>query len=334
MRFTKWNKRLFLFAASAVMVFSVGGCGNEKPEEKDHEIEAESEVLASHIEETMVSDADEEKEETPKEDHSEDVLEDAAKEEAYDDKELEQDKLLERYYEEVLLKEEGLLELPSGCELSIKERHMESYSIGEALLEKYGICYHAVWDYDKDEEDELLVLALDEDKEYDCSKIYARMYEVVDGEVVEAAELESFFNWMEFDTSQSTEILLRETKDWFYLAEEAAGFSSIYADGSCYAIRVAHYDGSDFVVDVAKQLRGSDFSDTNEEVTDTARLLTYVGFDNTAENLTYQYSFDRKDDLLSIFYMTGEIGGSLDKFYETHQITDVPPYMIRLFDKK
>ena len=177
-----------------------------------------------------------------------------------------------------------------------------------------------------------MVLSLDKDKDYDRSKLYARMYEVVNGEVVETAELESFFGWMEFDLSQSTEIFLRETKDWFYLAEEASGSSGIYADGVSYAIRVAHYDGKDFVVDVAKQISGSDFSDTDKEVADTARLLTYVGFDNTAKNLTYQYHFDKNEPLLSIFYMTAEHDGDMNKYYQSGNITDVPPFLVRMFE--
>ena len=139
---------------------------------------------------------------------------------------------------------------------------------------------------------------------------------------------------MEYDISQTTEVLLRETKDWFYLAEQARGASGIYADGVCYAIRVAHYDGKDFVVDVAKQMQGSDFSETDEEVADTARLLNNVGFANTAKHLTYEYSFDRKDDLLSVFYMTAEHDGSLDTYYNTGNIADVPPFLVRLFAER
>lgn len=244
------------------------------------------------------------------------------------------EKLLRQYYEQVLIPEEGLIDLPAGYEVLNKEKHFENYSIGEAFLKEYGICYQAVWDYDKDGQDEMLVLSLDEDKDYERSKLYARMYEVVDGEVVQAAELESLFGWMEYDISQSTEVLLRETKDWFYLAEQARGASGIYADGVCYAIRVAHYDGKDFVVDVAKQMQGSDFSETDEEVADTARLLNNVGFANTAKHLTYEYSFDRKDDLLSVFYMTAEHDGSLDTYYNTGNIADVPPFLVRLFAER
>ncbi|MCI6630819.1 MAG: hypothetical protein MSH20_08470, partial [Lachnospiraceae bacterium] len=174
------------------------------------------------------------------------------------------EKLLRQYYDQVISQEEGVMDLPSGYEVLNKETHFENYTVGEAFFQETGVCYQAVWDYDKDEQDELLVLVLDKDEDYDRSKLYARMYEVVNGEVVQAAELESLFGWMEYDISQSTEVLLRETKDWFYLAEQARGASGIYADGVCYAIRVAHYDGTDFVVDVAKQMQGSDFSETDE----------------------------------------------------------------------
>lgn len=334
MRLNKYNKWLLVLAMSAVMAFGLNGCGKEKAEVKKNEAVTET------VQETTEPVETEEKVEIPEEkDALEAALEEAAKEneskaEETSTEEIEPDKMLEKYYEEVLLEKEGLIELPSGYEVSIKERHLEGYSIGEAYLKEYGICYHAVWDYDKDEQDEMLVLLMDEDEDYERSKMYAKMYEVIDGEVVKTAELESLFGWMEFDTRQSMEVLLRETKDWFYLAEEARGYSSIYADGSCYAIRVAHYDGNDFVVDLAKQISGSDFSDTKEAVADTARLLTYVGFDHTAESLTYEYSFNKKDDLLSVFYMTAEVSGSLDKYYETMNITDVPPYMIRLFKEK
>lgn len=254
--------------------------------------------------------------------------------EASDTAEVDPEKLLRQYYDQVIVQKEGLMELPSGYEVLNKEKHLENYTIGEAFFQETGVCYQAVWDYDKDEQDELLVLVLDKDEDYERSKLYARMYEVVDGEVVQAAELESLFGWMEYDIRQSTEVLLRETKDWFYLAEQARGASGIYADGVCYAIRVAHYDGNDFVVDVAKQMQGSDFSETDEEVADTARLLNNVGFANTAKHLTYEYSFDRKDDLLSVFYMTAEHDGSLDTYYNTGNIADVPPFLVRLFAER
>lgn len=334
MKAKKLKKWLILLAMNSALVLSASGCGNETKENESQSVQDTEMVDAekSDLEKSDEKEPEMEKDDIEETSEMEEASDRSEQEEENSEEKIRTDRLLEQYYEDVLVKKEGVIDLPSGYELAIKERHMEGYSIGESYLEEYGICYHAVWDYDKDEEDELLVLVLDEDKDYKRSKIYARMYEAVDGEVVETAELESFFGWMEFDTKQSTEIMLRETKDWFYLAEEAYGLSSIYADGSWYAIRVAHYDGKDFVVDLAKQIAGSDFSETKEEVADTARLLTYIGFDNTAKNLTYQYSFDKRDDLLSVFYMTGEISGSLDKYYETWRITDVPPYMVRLYD--
>lgn len=321
-------KALLAALMASAMVFGVTGCGSNKdtaPEQETQESEA--------AQETEVK---EESEVLPEQEETEAAAETEASgqetESASAGTEERADRLLVKYYETVLLPKEGLVKLPSGEEVPLKEHHYENYSIGEAFLQNEGICYHAVWDYDKDEQDELMVLSLDKDKDYDRSKIYARMYEVVNGEVVETAELESFFGWMEFDLSQSTEIFLRETKDWFYLAEEASGSSGIYADGVSYAIRVAHYDGKDFVVDVAKQISGSDFSDTDKEVADTARLLTYVGFDNTAKNLTYQYHFDKNEPLLSIFYMTAEHDGDMNKYYQSGNITDVPPFLVRMFE--
>lgn len=264
-----------------------------------------------------------------------DVQEDETEEsESSEAAEVDPEKLLRKYYDGVLVQEEGLMELPAGYEVLNKEKHLENYTIGEAFFQETGVCYQAVWDYDKDDQDELLVLVLDKDEDYDRSKLYARMYEVIDGEVVQTAELESLFGWMEYDIRQSMEVLLRETKDWFYLAEQASGASGIYADGAAYAIRVAHYDGKDFVVDLAKQMQGSDFSETDAEVADTARLLNNVGFTNSAKNLTYEYQFDRKDDLLSVFYMTAEHDGSLDTYYNTGNIADVPPFLVRLFAER
>lgn len=326
------KKFLALFLCMTLAITGLTGCGDkEKESEEAVESIEEKEEAENEADEEASSDLqgrikEKESEESVKED-----LEEVEKEEAGEKKESEEDSLLESYYETILLEEEGFVELPAGYEIPIKEKHLEGYSIGEAFFQEEGICYHATWDYDKDDQDEMLVLLLEEDADYQRSKLYARMYEVINGEVVEAAELESFFGWMEFDISQSTEILLRETKDWFYLAEEAKGYSGIYSDGSCYAIRVAHYDGTDFVVDLAKQMCGSDFSETEDEVADTAELLTYVGFDHTAENLTYEYSFDRKDDLLSIFYMMAEPNGSLDTYFNSRNISDAPPYIIRLF---
>ena len=335
----KLNKWLCIVTMSIALAFCLNGCGGEKTEEPEKKVAEKTE------QETDESAQKEEKSEIPEEkDALEAALEEAAKEkeskaeepaaEEAASEEMEPDELLEKYYEEVLLEEEGLIELPSGYEVGITERHLQGYSIGEAYLDEHGICYHATWDYDKDEQDEMLVLLMDEDEDYERCKLYARMYEVREGEVVEAAELESFFGWMEFDTSQSTEIFLRETKDWFYLAEEAKGYSSIYADGSAYAMRVAHYDGEEFVVDLAKQMSGSDFSETGEEVADTARLLTYVGFDNTAENLTYEYNFNRKDDLLSVFYITAEHMTSLDKYYKSRNFSDISPFLVKMFEER
>ena len=318
-----------LLLCMILVVAGLTGCGDKKKEaEKVVESVAEKEEAEREEDKEESSDRQESAEEKDSEENTNEDLKETESEEAEEKANEGIDALLEKYYEEVLVEEEGLIELPSGYEVGITERHLEGYSIGEAYFNESGICYHATWDYDKDEQDEMLVLLMGEDKDYERSKLYARMYEVKDGEVVEAAELESFFGWMEFDTNQSTEIFLRETKDWFYLAEEAKGYSSIYADGSAYAIRVAHYDGTDFVVDLAKQMSGSDFSETEEEVADTARLLTYVGFDNTAENLTYEYNFNRKDDLLSVFYITAEHMTSLDKFYHSGNISDVSPFII------
>ena len=258
MRKNCWKRWMMLLVINGVMVLGLSGCGAKEEPKK-----AKEEAVEAVIDKIKETDEENENEELQGEKSGESFKEKNLRKNqdngAGDSEEAavvqgksETEKLLEKYYEEVLLEEEGLVELPSGYEVSIKERHLETYSIGEVFLDEYGICYHAIWDYDKDEQDELLVLVLDEDSECERSKLYAKMYEVVDGEVTEAAELESFFGWMEFDTRQSTEILLRETKDWFYLAEEATGYSSIYADGSAYAMRVAHYDGKEFVVDLAK----------------------------------------------------------------------------------
>lgn len=315
------NPLLILSAVTILTMSGLTGCGSD---EKEAEVIEETEVKEEKETAEEKTSADIQEAET-------ESTEAAQQEEATETDELDVDKMLESYYAKDLLEAEGLIELPAGFEITNTEKHMENYSIGERLFQETGICYHAIWDYDKDDQDEMLVLLLDENEDRTASKIHAKMYEVLDGEVVETAELESFFDWMQFDTTQSTEILLRETKDWFYLAEEAKGFSTIYADGSAYAIRVAHYDGTDFVVDLAKQMSGSDFSGTENEVADTARLLTYVGFDHSAETLTYEYNFNRKDDLLSVFYMTAEPLSSLDKYYHSGNISDVPAYIIRLF---
>lgn len=348
---------LALSFTAVMLLCGLTGCGSEKQAAAEATSEAAEEATedtAENIEETEdqasaegtvsagAQDTDGQKEAEPF-----DKTTDMSETEQGQEKPTEIDQLLEAYYEEVLLPEQGLIELPAGYEVSIKEKHFENYTIGEAFLQEKGICYHAVWDYDKDGQEELLVLALDEDKDYERSKLYARMYEVEasgtdeagtadaneteTGEVVLSAELESLFGWMECDTSQSMEVFLRETKDWFYLAEEARGYNSIYADGSNYAIRAAHYDGTDFVVDVAKQLSGSDFGETEESVAETARLLRNITFDHTADNLTYEYSFDESDDLLSVFYMSAEPNGTLDTYYRTGNISDVPPFLIRLF---
>ena len=329
MRKNLWKRWLMLLVISSAMMFGLSGCGEkeakQETEEKTADITTDEMKELDESEETEILEEDEADASTKAEKASEEDSEAEEKET------VKVDKLLEQYYEEVLLPKEGLIELPAGYEVPIKERHFEDFTVGEAFLEEAGICYHAVWDYDKDEQDELLVLLLDEDEDYERCKLYARMYEVIDGEVVENAELESLLGWMEYDVSQSTEVFLRETKDWFYLAEEARGTSGIYADGSAYIIRVAHYDGTEFVVDLAKQMSGSDFSDTKEEVADTARLLRNVKFDHTADGLTYEYKFNTKDDLLSVFYMTAEHNGSLSTYFKTGNISDVPPFIIRAF---
>ena len=314
-----------ILAVTVMVMAGLTGCGAKEDTAQKVETEAETqEESGSGMDAFVQAQAEAAK---AQEDETEES-------ESSDTTAVDSEKLLRQYYDQVISQEEGVMDLPSGYEVLNKETHFENYTVGEAFFQETGVCYQAVWDYDKDEQDELLVLVLDKDEDYDRSKLYARMYEVVNGEVVQAAELESLFGWMEYDISQSTEVLLRETKDWFYLAEQARGASGIYTDGVCYAIRVAHYDGTDFVVDVAKQMQGSDFSETDEEVADTARLLNNVGFANTAKHLTYEYAFDRKDDLLSVFYMTAEHDGSLDTYYNTGNIADVPPFLVRLFAER
>lgn len=346
MKKKKWMMALALSLTAVILPLGLTGCGKSKPNvwilknEKTTEEEAASNAAEEATKETTEETNDKnEIKEAEASGKTTDMTETEQSEALSQQEPTEIDRMLETYYEEVLLPEQGLIELPSGYEVPIKERHFENYTIGEAFLQEKGICYHAVWDYDKDGQEEMLVLALDDDKDYERSKLYARMYEVETartgkegiGEVVQSAELESLFGWMEYDTSQSTEIFLRETKDWFYLAEEARGYNTIYADGVCCAIRVAHYDGTDFVVDVAKQLSGSDFSETEEIVAETAQLLTNIKFDYTAANLTYEYGFDKRDDLLSVFYISGEPNGSLDTYDRTGNISDVPPFLIRMF---
>lgn len=354
MKKKKFMTALALSLTTVMLLCGLTGCGDEKKaadETTPGATEESTKETAEEQDKQRIEEADETvsagSQGTEISEKSEDVSEEEQGKAPGQKKPTEIDQLLEAYYEEVLLPEQGLIELPAGYEVSIKEKHFENYTIGEAFLQEKGICYHAVWDYDKDGQEEMLVLALDEDKDYERSKLYARMYEVEAsgtdeagtadaneteaGEVVLSAELESLFGWMECDTSQSMEVFLRETKDWFYLAEEARGYNSIYADGSNYAIRAAHYDGTDFVVDVAKQLSGSDFSETEESVAETARLLRNITFDHTADNLTYEYSFDESDDLLSVFYMSAEPNGTLDTYYRTGNISDVPPFLIRLF---
>lgn len=346
MKKKKFMTALALALTTVILPCGLAGCGDGKREAAETTPGTVEEQDGQRIEET-----DETVSSGLRGTESSEKAEDAseAKQEKLPGQEqaTENDQLLEAYYEEVLLPEQGLIELPAGYEVSIKERHLENYTIGEVFLQEKGICYHAVWDYDKDGQEEMLVLALDEDKDYKRSKLYARMYEVKASgadeaesadanetetrEVVLSAELESFFGWMECDTSQSMEVFLRETKDWFYLAEEARRYNSIYADGASYAIRAAHYDGTDFVVDMAKQISGSEFSEVEESVAETARLLRNITFDHTADNLTYEYSFDERDDLLSVFYMSAEPNGTLDTYYRTRNISDVPTFLIRLF---
>ena len=45
-----------------------------------------------------------------------------------------------------------------------------------------------------------------------------------------------------------------------------------------------------------------------------------------------QYHFDKKEPLLSIFYMTAEHDGDMNKYYQSGNITDVPPFLVRMFE--
>ncbi len=205
-----------------------------------------------------------------------------------------------------------------------------------------GPLTYKIMDFDNDGEEELLVMAIvDNDKEEEPDHILElQMYEHAEDEVqLQARSKTCLWAVGGFDI-QNADYYIKEDDSHIYIAENVAETVCVAADGTNYCLRVLHYDGSDFVEDTEQDFGGSDFSDLEDLVAETASDLESIGFTNSAAKLTYELQFQPEDEMEEFFIVRGANEGiylpdsGVFSYYETQDISAVGELTYHFYNDK
>lgn len=239
--------------------------------------------------------------------------------------------LLQSFYEDMLAESDHPIDYDRTYTAPYIEMSADDYKYPLAgyVEELDGPLTYKIKDFDNDREDELLVMSIvDNDKEEEPDRILEwQMYEAADDEVQLQARIKTCLGAVGGFDIQNADYYIKENSSNTYIAENIAETVCVLADGTNYCLRVLHYDGSDFVEDTAQDFSGSDFSDLEDIVAETASDLENLGFSNSAAKLTYELQFQQEDEMEEFFIVRGANEGiylpdrNVFSYYDTQDIS-------------
>lgn len=247
-----------------------------------------------------------------------------------------------QYLERDLIPAAGLLDIEQIYKAGYTE---EKYGDYFAPRNTYvqglsGIAGYDIRDYDKDGEDELLVLMLKEGKEQiglSYHTIWMQMFEKDATGLTLTAEMEAQCGGLGGVDIQRLIYSVKESDSAVYIAEETTGRLCVCGDGAEEGLRILHYTGWNFVTDLEEHYIGSDFSDREEQVAVTASSLKALGFTESAARLTTDMELDMADGLDMIFLVDGknrklfEQDNTINLYYETQDISYLGEVVYRFY---
>lgn len=239
---------------------------------------------------------------------------------------------VQQYLERDLIPAAGLLDIEQVYKAGYtEENYGDYYAPRNAYIRGIsGIAGYDIRDYDKDGEEELLVLMLKEGTEQiglPYHTIWIQMFEKDATGLTLAAEMEAQCGGLGGMDIQKLIFYVKESDSAVYIAEEITGSFCVCADGAEEGLHVLHYTGRNFATDLEEHYIGSDFSDREEYVAATASRLKALGFTESAADLTTDMELDMADGLDMIFLVDGrnpelfEQDNTINRYYETYDIS-------------
>lgn len=243
-----------------------------------------------------------------------------------------EDLTVQEYLDRDLIPAAGLLDVGQVYEAGYtEEQYGDYYAPRNTYVQGIsGIAGYDVRDYDKDGEDELLVLMLKEGTEQiglPYHTLWVQVYEKDTAGLRLAAEAEATYGALGGVDVEHLTFYVKETDSAVYVAEEYTGTNCVCADGTMEGLHVLHYTGSGFVTDLEEGYAGSDFSGMEERIAAVAAELKALGFPRSAAGLTTELELDEADGLELIFLADGrnpalyEQESTMGQYYETRDVS-------------
>lgn len=239
---------------------------------------------------------------------------------------------VQQYLERDLIPAAGLLDIEQVYKAGYTEEEYGDYFAPRNTYVQgiSGIAGYDIRDYDKDGEDELLVLMLKEGTEQiglPYHTIWIQMFEKDAAGLTLTAEVETQCGGLGGVDIQRRIYSVKESDSAVYIAEETTGILCVCGDCAEKGLRILHYTGWDFAADLEEHYIGSDFSDREEQAAATASNLKALGYTESAAGLTTDMELDRADGLEMIFLVDGrnlklyEQDSTINLYYETQDIS-------------
>lgn len=246
-----------------------------------------------------------------------------------------------QYLERDLIPAAGLLDIKQVYKAGYTEEEYGDYFAPRNTYVQglSGIAGYDIRDYDKDGEEELLVLMLKEGREQiglPYHTIWIQMFEKDATGLTLTAEEEA--DGLGGIDVQKLIFYIKESDSAVYIAEESTGRLCVCGDCTEEGLRILHYTGRNFVTDLEDYYIGSDPFDREEGyVAATASQLKALGFTESAARLTADMELDMADGLDMIFLVDGrnpelfEQDNTLNQYYETQDISYLGEVVYRFY---
>ncbi|MGN0326352.1 MAG: hypothetical protein ACI4DW_08565 [Lachnospiraceae bacterium] len=194
-----------------------------------------------------------------------------------------------------------------------------------------GILSYLIYDLDKDDVDEALVFRLkDNEADYgQCySNLWVQIYEVRDNTVQMVVEYNAECSLGGADELEH-HFYLKDMGEEVYIAHDyTIKFVSIFT-GMTEGISVYRYDGTTIQSEIQAVLGGSDASEYDSIVSETAGKLDSLGFNQTAKSLTYELELKTEDNLIFLLQIKGNnLTMNLDEYQNSNDISDLESVII------
>lgn len=238
------------------------------------------------------------------------------------------------YPEKKLKKEEGSCDASDDLTCEYKKNTAGVIWV-ESLHDLKGVLNWYIADYDNDGEEELLVLTLDNAKEfsqdYDNSivrnEVDLQMYEMEDGELKLQATYEGLIPVLGYGDKEDDGIFLKKSDDTIYICGSCINDVYMYANGTMIKSFVLTYTDGAFQVQAGQEtpIAGSEWSGEADVANQMADLLEQIGLPKDADwirsdNMPVFRFMDQADHTLLRIHGENE-GGDPYAYFDTGDVS-------------